>query len=206
MGQTTAHLGRFGTTAALVFASVAFAATARADVVDSNAGAFTIRTTVTITKSADAVYDALVKVAQWWNPAHTFSGQSSNLTLDAKPGGCFCERLAGGGVQHMVVVYADRGKMLRMTGGLGPLQQMPVAAVWTLSLEEKNGQTTLASTYAVSGYTKDGFAGLAAVVDQVMSEQVSRLKQFAELLNAAEADRPSRSASVPPTAARNTHE
>lgn len=172
---------RLWTAMAAAFVLVAIPPTARAEVVDATSGAFTVRTTVSIARPAAAVYEALTtSVGQWWNPAHTFSGQSSNLTLDAKPGGCLCERLPGGGVQHMVVVYADRGKLLRLNGGLGPLQPMAVAAVWTLTLEEKNGETTVVSTYVVSGYRKEGLDGLAPVVDQVMGEQVTRLKQFAE--------------------------
>jgi uncharacterized protein YndB with AHSA1/START domain len=78
------------------------------------------------------VYAALTDgVGGWWDPAHTFSHNSRNLSLDAKPGGCFCERLPdGGGVQHMSVVYASPGKLLRLTGSIGPSSTECSAASW----------------------------------------------------------------------------
>ena len=47
---------------------------------------------------------------------------AANLSLDAAPGGCFCERLPnGGGVEHMRVTYVEPGKRIVLTGSLGPL-------------------------------------------------------------------------------------
>ena len=79
---------------------------------------------MTIQASPENVYAALTgKVGSWWNPEHTYSHDSRNLSIDARPGGCFCEKLDnGGGVEHMKVVLAWPGRMLRMTGALGPLQ------------------------------------------------------------------------------------
>jgi hypothetical protein len=67
-----------------------------------------------------------------------------------------------------------------MSGGLGPLQSMAVVGVWTISLREAEGRTTLEAVYTVSGYSKDGLAMLAAPVDAVTSQQVARLKAFVE--------------------------
>lgn len=148
-----------------------------AEVLDSGPTGFTARTIVSIAKPTTVVYDAFVgRVGEWWDASHTWSGQSTNLSIDARPGGCFCERLVGGGVQHMAVLYADRGKMLRMSGGLGPLQGMAVTATLSVTLTEANGATTLEAVYAVGGYTKDGLAGFAAPVDQVLAGQFRRLK------------------------------
>src|SRR6266508_2756431 len=81
---------------------------ARCDVIEATPGAFTMKTTVTIAASRARIYDALVQaVGRWWDPAHTYSGDAKNLSIDARPGGCFCERLAdNGGVQHAMVVLA----------------------------------------------------------------------------------------------------
>ena len=157
------------------------AAPVSADVVDATAGSFTVQVSVVINTDAAHVYDALTRdVGRWWDSSHTYSGAAANLSIQATPGGCFCERLPQGGVEHMVVIYADRGKLLRMRGGLGPLQAMPVTGVWTLTLAESGGRTTLVSTYSVSGNTKPALNELAAAVDGVMTEQVTHLKQFAE--------------------------
>lgn len=152
-----------------------------AEVLDASPAGFTVRSVVPIAKPATTVYDAVVgRVGEWWDGSHTWSGQASNLSIEARPGGCFCERLAGGGVQHMVVVYADRGKALRMNGALGPLQTMAVTATLSLTFTEANGATTLEVVYAVGGYAKEGLAGLAGPVDGVLSGQFRRLKALLE--------------------------
>lgn len=153
----------------------------RAEVLDSGPNGFTARTTVQIAKPAALVYDAFTgRIGDWWDASHTWSGQAANLSIDARPGGCFCERLPGGGVQHMVVLYAERGKTLRMSGGLGPLQSMAITATWSVTFAEANGSTTLEAIYAVGGYAKDGLAGLAGPVDQVIAGQLRRLKALLE--------------------------
>ena len=100
--------------------------TSPAEVVDSSASGFTSRNTVTVSAPPDAVYAALVdEVHEWWDAAHTYTADSTNLSLEAEAGGCFCESLPdGGSVQHMEVVYAEPGKTLRLRGSLGPLQGM----------------------------------------------------------------------------------
>ncbi len=152
-----------------------------AEVLDSNASGFTIRTTVQIAAPAEVVYDALTRsIDKWWDDAHTWSGHAANLTIDPRPGGCFCEKLAGGGVQHMTVVFADRATMLRMTGGLGPLQSMAVAGVMTFTFKESSGRTALEATYGVLAYSKEDLTALAPLVDRVIAGQVARLKGFVE--------------------------
>ncbi len=50
-------------------------------------------------------WKSLVDVGAWWDPEHTYSGSTRSLRIDARPGGCFCERLKGqGGVEHARVV------------------------------------------------------------------------------------------------------
>ena len=75
----------------------------------------------------EEVFRALTEdVGQWWDSNHTYSGSSANLSLDPRPGGCFCEQIEGGGVQHMEVSQVWPGKTLVLLGGLGPLQPMGV--------------------------------------------------------------------------------
>ena len=60
----------------------AWASPAHADVVDSSAGGFTVKTVVQISAPAMNVYRALVdRVWAWWESSHTFSGSASNLSL-----------------------------------------------------------------------------------------------------------------------------
>ncbi len=120
------------------------------------------------------------QVAYWWNPAHSHSGDAANFALDATAGGCFCEALPdGGSVMHMQVVYAAPGKLLRLSGGLGPLQGMGVAGAMTFSLEPtEDGRTLLRYRYVVSGYVPGGLASLAEPVDSVQGGQLERLAEF----------------------------
>ena len=84
---------------------------------------FLVRHDVNVNAAPEASWKALIDVGNWWNSDHSFSGNAANMSIDARPGGCFCEKLAnGGGVSHMTVVFASPNTVLRMTGGLGPLQ------------------------------------------------------------------------------------
>ena len=56
------------------------------EVVDVSANGFTSKHTVTIEAPAGEVFRTLVEdVGKWWDPDHTFSGDSTNLTIEAKP-------------------------------------------------------------------------------------------------------------------------
>jgi uncharacterized protein YndB with AHSA1/START domain len=145
------------------------------------ANGFVVRHEVVIAAAPPKVYDALVdRVGGWWNSQHTYSGDSGNLTIDARPGGCFCERLASGGVEHMRVVHVRRNQLLRMYGGLGPLQGSGVAGAMTWTLSPAQDATKLELTYSVGGFIAGGFDAMAPAVERVLGEQVQRLKRFVE--------------------------
>lgn len=126
-------------------------------------------------------YQALTdEVAAWWDAAHSYSGEAKNFRLDAWAGGCFCEKLPdGGSVEHMRVVFAQPGKLLRMQGGLGPLQTMGVSGSMVFALEPaEGGRTRLAYRYVVSGWSGSGLDGLAEPVDRVQLGQLERLAVY----------------------------
>jgi hypothetical protein len=155
--------------------------TARAEVVDSAAGGFSVKQTAIVAAPAAKAWAQLIELRAWWDRSHTWSGDAANLSLDPSAGGCFCETLPrGGGVRHMTVVFADPGKLLRLTGGLGPLQDLPVAAVMTFKLTEAQGKTTVELTYKVGGYAPGGLAALAGPVDGVLAAQLARYKRKVE--------------------------
>jgi uncharacterized protein YndB with AHSA1/START domain len=159
---------------------LALAAPAGAEVVDSAPNGFALKYVNDISRPPAAVYRAIVDIARWWDASHSFSGQAANLSLDARAGGCFCERLPGGSVQHMVVIHADAPRTLILQGGPGPLASLGVAGAMEWKLTERNGGTHLEVTYNAGGYVTGGFAQLAPVVDGVFALQVRRLKTFAE--------------------------
>jgi len=166
-------------------AALALAATAaQAEVADATLGGFQVRQVAEIAAPAARVWASLVQPATWWDPAHTWSGSAANLSLAAASGGCFCERLPGGGsVLHMSTVYAAPGQKLTLFGALGPLKSSGAAGHMTFGLAEKDGKTILTVTYDVGGYRKGGLDKIAAPVDGVIGQQVARLKRQVETGN-----------------------
>jgi uncharacterized protein YndB with AHSA1/START domain len=153
-----------------------------AAVADSSAAGFTVKITVNIQSTPDDVYRRLVhNVGDWWNSAHTFSGDAHALTIDNRAPGCFCERLPNlGTARHMEVVMAAPGERLVMLGALGPLQPSAVTGAMTFLLSPDAGGTKLVVTYAVGGYFPAGLNTWAAPVDAVLTEQLTRLKNYVE--------------------------
>jgi uncharacterized protein YndB with AHSA1/START domain len=169
-------------TVALAILFAILAVPLRGEVIESTAAGFLVRNTAAISAPPAKVYSALTDgVGRWWDPAHTFSHDARNLSLDAKPGGCFCERLpGGGGVEHMSVLYASPGKLLRLTGAIGPLQEAALAGTMTWSLSQAAGGTTVELSYAVGGFRAGGFRDIPTVVDGVLRGQLARLKALLE--------------------------
>jgi uncharacterized protein YndB with AHSA1/START domain len=152
-----------------------------AEVVDSSNSGFTLKETLSIQAPPQEVYRRIFRVGDWWNSAHTFSGDAHNLTMEEKAAGCFCEKLPnGGGVKHMEVVNLVPGKTIVMHGGLGPLQSMATTATLAIQLSAAEGGTKLEVTYAVAGYAAAGMNTWAAPVDSVLKDQFTRLKSYIE--------------------------
>lgn len=126
------------------------------------------------------VFAALRQVGQWWNGDHTYSGSAAAMSLDMRAGGCFCERWNQNSIEHARVIYVAQDKALRMEGSLGPLQEMAVNGILNFSLAPAGDGTALVFTYRVRGPADAALDKLAAIVDRVMAEQVSRLVRFVE--------------------------
>jgi uncharacterized protein YndB with AHSA1/START domain len=159
-----------------------------ADVVDQAPNGFTIRATVLIFQaSPEEVYSRLVhNVGDWWDPAHTYGNDSHNLSIDDRPMGCFCEKLPNnGGVRHAEVITVMPNHMLVMSGALGPLQKFGAVGTLTLVLEPMHKDTRVQLIYTVGGYLPDGLNTWAAPVDKVLTEQLTRLKNYVESGNPA---------------------
>ena len=150
-------------------------------VLDAQPNVFVVESTATTKAAPAAVYRALIRVSKWWDPAHTWSGSAKNLSLDARAGGCFCEKLEGGGaVQHARVIWAQPGKKMKLEGAFGPLQDMAVDALLSFALEPDGAGTKIKLTFRSSGaFTMDS-AKLAPGVDFVLSGQLKRLAAFAD--------------------------
>lgn len=163
--------------AALVAAQIL---AAHAEVVDSAANGFQLKYTFHVAATPDKVYASLIQPNHWWSSQHSYSGNAENYSLDARAGGCWCEKLADGSVQHMTVVFAQQGKMLRLRGGLGPFQGAAVDGAMSWTLKSKDGGTNVSLDAAFGGYMKGGLADVSKGVDAVLGEQVARLKAYIE--------------------------
>jgi hypothetical protein len=81
-----------------------------------------------------------------------------------------------GSARHAEVLQAFLMKVLRMSGGFGPLQGEPVSGILTITLKEVAGGTRLLWEYNVGGPMRYKIAELAPAVDGVMNEQLKRLQ------------------------------
>lgn len=159
----------------------ALALPAHAEVAAAEPASFTIEQSHEFANPAKEVWRAVGRPQDWWDGDHTYSGDSANMRLNLRPGGCFCEQWKGSFVEHGRVVLAMPEQMLRIDGALGPLQEMAVTGVLTYAIAEENGRARLTMTYRVSGAAGDKLDELAPLVDQVMGGQFARLARFIEM-------------------------
>jgi uncharacterized protein YndB with AHSA1/START domain len=161
----------------------AFAALfAKAEIVDSAASGFTVKTTLNIKAAPDEVYSKLVHdIGDWWSSAHTFSGDAHNLSIEDRQGGCFCEKLPNNGFsRHLEVITVMPGKRLVLSGALGPMQTVAATGSMQIQLAAADGGTKLDIVYTATGYQPKGMTSWAAPVDMVLAEQFTRLKNYIE--------------------------
>jgi len=164
------------------FALAAAAGGAQAAVTQVAANGFRVLHTVEVRGTPARAWKALVDVGAWWDPEHTYSGDARNMRIDARAGGCFCERLKGqGGVEHARVVYVAPREALRLRGALGPLQQYGLAGSLTLVLKAlPEGRTRITLEYVVGGFMPGGLEPIAPAVDQVLTSQLERLRSYVD--------------------------
>jgi hypothetical protein len=145
---------------------------------------FEVRVAKTSAKSSIETSQAFVKnIGKWWSGDHTWSGKAANLSLDLERCVLIEELGDGGFCRHMELAHYEPGKLIRLTGGLGPLKEMGLDGTLTIRFTEKEGQTLIEAKYAVHGYSPNGFEALSSMVHQVLDLQFERLKNFSETGN-----------------------
>ena len=178
-----ADKGRMHMIQRIAAAALLVASPASAEVTALTPASFVIESSVTADVPIAQVWETLRSPQRWWNPEHTYSGDSANLYLDAQATGCFCERTPKdkGSIEHAHVVYVAPGRMIRMVGALGPLQAEAVTATLSFKLDAQGaGATKVTMTYVVGGHMRQGGEALAPLVDKVLGDQLARLKSAAE--------------------------
>ena len=168
--------------ASLALIAALGAGPAAAKVAQVSDGGFVVQLAAEVEVGRQAAWDELLKPQDWWDPAHSFSGDAANFSLDPRPGGCFCEAMPGkdgtpdGGVEHMQVIYVEPYRALRMRGALGPLQSEALVGNLTIQLKPVDGGgTQVLWEYVVGGFMRPKAEEVAPAVDKVLSEQLARL-------------------------------
>jgi hypothetical protein len=153
---------------------------ARAEIVSAGPNGFNIRHVAEVPNmTAPVVWAALSDIGKWWDPEHTYSGDSRNLTLEPFVRGCFCEKLSlYAGVEHASVVYAQPAKTLRLHGALGPLQEFGVSGSMTWQIEPAGGGSRITLSYSAGGFADRPLADWAPRVDEVLGVQLQRLARY----------------------------
>jgi hypothetical protein len=168
--------------AVLLLAWAIFGDSASATVVEVTAAGFGVTDEVLTTAPPKKIYDALLHgVTKWWNPKHTYSGDAHQLSMATKVGGCFCETLPhGGSVEHARVITLIPYSLVRMSGAFGPLQSSGLVGTLSWKISDAPGGAKIEMSYNVGGYMHGAFANIAPAVDEVMADQLNRLKTFSE--------------------------
>lgn len=185
-------MGALAPFVALVLAAPPLAA----EVVEVSGNGFSTRDEALVSASPKDVWLLLISPAKYWVKAHTWSGDSANLSLRPQAGGCFCEKIPEdpdptritleGSVEHMRVIQAFPEKALRMRGGLGPLQSEPATGVLTIAISKSDAGTRIVWEYVVGGPMRYEIPVIAKAVDAVMTQQLDSLAAKLGRLDKAE--------------------
>jgi hypothetical protein len=172
-------------TIALALATASNPAAAEVKSVDDNG--FSVVHIADVDATPTAIWSRLLSPKDYWNKSHSWSGSVDGFYLDPKAGGCFCENMltkdakgknkVSGTVEHMRVIFADPGKVLRMQGALGPLQSEAVLGTLTVAIvPAKSGSgSTVSFSYVVGGYMRYKVPEIAAAVDKVIGQQFTSM-------------------------------
>jgi hypothetical protein len=163
------------------------ASPAMAEVKTKADNGFSVFHSADVDATPDAIWKRLISPKDYWSKEHSWSGSVAGFTLDPRPGGCFCEAMQDepsgakpktlGNVEHMRVIFAQPGKVLRMQGALGPLQSEAMLGTLTVAIAPaKSGAgSTVSFSYVVGGYMRYKPSDIATAVDKVLGEQFTSL-------------------------------
>ncbi|HET9397913.1 MAG TPA: ATPase [Sphingomicrobium sp.] len=149
-------------------------------VVSASDHGFEVQNSVNLVVPQDQAFASFGQVGKWWDDQHTYSGDGKRMSLQMRPGGCFCEPLeSGGGVEHMRVAFVQPGERIVLTGSLGPLLYEATSGVMDVKVERIAGGSRVTMNYRAAGFANGGAAAMAPLVDQVLAEQLKRYRAYA---------------------------
>ena len=152
---------------------------AAAELTRSDAQGFAVVHAAETPVTPERAYAALAgEIDKWWSPDHSWSGDAANFYMKVAQGGCFCEKLPGGGnAEHLRLLFFQPNRQLVFDGALGPLLTMPVTGrmVWAVEATEQGSRITF--TYQVTGHPSASLEAIAPAVDGVIGAQLERLEK-----------------------------
>ncbi len=165
---------------ALLIPALVISSPAAAEVLGASDHGFEVQQSINLVIPQPQAFAAFGQVGQWWGKDHTYSGNSARMSMQLRPGGCFCETLdGGGGIEHLRVTFVQPGERVVLTGSLGPLLYEATAGVMDVKVERIAGGSRVTMNYRAAGFAKGGAAKIAPLVDQVLGDQMKRFRVFA---------------------------
>lgn len=146
-----------------------------ADIIEASPERYVLRQEASSALAPDALWARLIKPASWWHPDHTYSGDAGNLSLDATAGGLWREDWKDGSVLHGQVLLVQQGSVLKLDAPFGPLMDMAVTVVWTISVSAQGSGSRVVFDEIANGTTASKLDTLAPAVDFVKTEAIRRL-------------------------------
>jgi uncharacterized protein YndB with AHSA1/START domain len=152
-----------------------FSTPAQSKIIKSEPDHFTLRHEAVSELAPNQIWRRLKNPASWWHPDHTYSGSAQNLRIKLKAGGVWREDWRDGSVVHGTVLYVKKGEVLRLDAPFGPLQQMAVKDVWTITVTPKGDGSKIVFDEVVNGTDESNLEEMATAVDFVKEEAIQRL-------------------------------
>jgi hypothetical protein len=157
-------------------ACLAVSTPAAAEVVSRSTDSFALWFGVPVEDGPEDIRATVAALPEWWDPAHTYTGDAANLSLDLEPGGCWCETLADGTTfQHGRVIFVAPDRVT-LKAPLGPLNGKATLAELTIAVDH-GSRRWIRVEFAVAG---PGLGALADPVNEVMDGVFGRLIAYIE--------------------------
>ena len=157
--------------AAIATALLAVAAPASAEVVSRTADGFVLRFESGMETTPEDMIETVSDLPEWWDKAHTYTGDNGNLSLAFEPGGCWCETLADGTEFHHANIVSITDYTVVFNAPLGPLNGKATKADMTFHIGGDGPGWLVSVDFVVEG---PGLGAMADGVNGVMEQAFGR--------------------------------
>lgn len=164
---------------ALIAAALALLgpAPASAEIVSRSENAFTLRFALGLEATREDIIAAVGDIPGWWDPSHTYTGDSANLSVSFTPDGCWCERLADGTTFEHARIVSITDEEVVMRAPLGPLNGRATRADLTFDAGPETPGALVTLEFVVEG---PGMGAFAEPVHAVMQQGWTRYIRWIE--------------------------